>query len=152
MVSFVFLLISFQNGVHAPHMLGNQLNPNSNMAQKMTDHLNSEMEAHSIFNPAESSTSNLVGPQLHSRVIASVILIIMIRMLFCFWKYDKLFSFRCVQVILTQIPTVAQADSHLCWRAAVVAPSRKHLINYWKDSGNKVHSFLWSKHNILIVS
>ncbi|GLV38944.1 Alhambra [Carabus blaptoides fortunei] len=63
---------SFQNGVHAPHMLGNQLNPNSNMAQKMSDHLNSELEAHSIFNAAENNTSNLVGPQLHSRVIASI--------------------------------------------------------------------------------
>lgn len=61
----------FQNGVHAPHMLGNQLNPNSNMAAKMTDHLNSELEAHSIFNQSESITS-LVGPQLHSKVIASV--------------------------------------------------------------------------------
>lgn len=61
----------FQNGVHAPHMLGNQLNPNSNMAQKMSDHLNSELEAHSIFNQAENM-NNLVGPQLHSKVIASV--------------------------------------------------------------------------------
>ncbi|KAI4465503.1 phd finger protein [Holotrichia oblita] len=60
----------FQNGVHAPHMLGNQLNPNSNMAQKMSDHLNSELEAHSIFNSSENS-SNLVGPPLQHRVIAS---------------------------------------------------------------------------------
>lgn len=52
-------------------MLGNQLNPNSNMAQKMSDHLNSELEAHSIFNPSEH-TSNLVGPQLQHRVIAQV--------------------------------------------------------------------------------
>lgn len=41
------------------------------MAQKMTDHLNSELEAHSIFNQAETM-NNLVGPQLHSKVIASV--------------------------------------------------------------------------------
>lgn len=61
----------FQNGVHAPHMLGNQLNPNSTMAAKMTDHLNSELEAHSIFNPADNSL-NLTGPQLHSKVISSV--------------------------------------------------------------------------------
>ncbi|KAK4878915.1 hypothetical protein RN001_007061 [Aquatica leii] len=59
----------FQNGVTAPHMLGNQLNPNSNMAQKMSDHLNSELEAHSIFNANETST--LVGPQLHHRVLAN---------------------------------------------------------------------------------
>lgn len=50
-------------------MMGNQLNPNSNMAQKMTDHLNSELEAHSIFNPNENN-GNLVGPQLHHRVIS----------------------------------------------------------------------------------
>ncbi|KAJ3656075.1 hypothetical protein Zmor_015177 [Zophobas morio] len=59
----------FQNGVTAPHMLGNQLNPNSNMAQKMSDHLNSELEAHSIFTPNDNA--NMVGPQLHHRVIAS---------------------------------------------------------------------------------
>ncbi|XP_045470108.1 protein AF-10 isoform X3 [Harmonia axyridis] len=59
----------FQNGVTAPHMLGNQLNPTSNMAQKMSDHLNSELEAHSIFNPNENS--NLVGPQLHHKVVAT---------------------------------------------------------------------------------
>ncbi|RZF42235.1 hypothetical protein LSTR_LSTR004384 [Laodelphax striatellus] len=64
----------FQNGVNAPHMLGNQLNPSSTMAQKMSDTLNQELEAHSIFTNDNSSqpTSNLVGPQLHSRVIASV--------------------------------------------------------------------------------
>lgn len=63
--------IRFQNGVHAPHMLGNQLNPNSNMAQKMTDHLNSELEAHSIFSSSDNNSS-LIGPQLHHKVIASV--------------------------------------------------------------------------------
>ncbi|KAJ8970292.1 hypothetical protein NQ317_019689 [Molorchus minor] len=47
----------FQNGLTAPHMLGNQLNPNSNMHSKMTDHLNSELEAHSIFNPNENNST-----------------------------------------------------------------------------------------------
>ncbi|KAJ8951910.1 hypothetical protein NQ318_019889 [Aromia moschata] len=60
----------FQNGLTAPHMLGNQLNPNSNMHSKMTDHLNSELEAHSIFNPNENA-SNLMGPQLHHKVLQS---------------------------------------------------------------------------------
>lgn len=64
--------IRFQNGVSAPHMLGNQLNPTSTMAQKMSDTLSQELEAHSIFTEASNSTTNLVGPQLHSRVIASV--------------------------------------------------------------------------------
>ncbi|XP_078041762.1 coiled coil domain containing protein Alhambra isoform X3 [Augochlora pura] len=63
----------FQNGVSAPHMLGNQLNPTSTMAQKMSDTLSQELEAHSIFTEASNSTTNLVGPQLHSRVIASQI-------------------------------------------------------------------------------
>lgn len=63
----------FQNGINAPHMLGNQLNPASTMAQKMSDTLNQELEAHSIFtNDSNQNNSNLIGPQLHSRVIASV--------------------------------------------------------------------------------
>ncbi|XP_017877283.1 protein AF-10-like isoform X5 [Ceratina calcarata] len=62
----------FQNGVSAPHMLGNQLNPTSTMAQKMSDTLSQELEAHSIFTEASNSTTSLVGPQLHSRVIASI--------------------------------------------------------------------------------
>ncbi|XP_069699367.1 protein AF-10 isoform X2 [Periplaneta americana] len=63
----------FQNGVSAPHMLGNQLNPSSTMAQKMSDTLSAELEAHSIFNDSSNSnTTSLIGPQLHSRVIASV--------------------------------------------------------------------------------
>lgn len=61
----------FDNGVNAPHMLGNQLNPNSSMAQKMSDTLSQEMKAHSIFTEASNSGMNLVGPPLHSRVIAS---------------------------------------------------------------------------------
>lgn len=68
----------FQNGIGAPHMLGNQLNPSSTMAQKMSDTLNQELEAHSIFTET-SNSSNLIGPQLHSRVIASV------RLFFCFY-------------------------------------------------------------------
>lgn len=61
----------FDNGVNAPHMLGNQLNPSSSMAQKMSDTLSQEMKAHSIFTEASNSGMNLVGPPLHSRVIAS---------------------------------------------------------------------------------
>ncbi|KAJ8673829.1 hypothetical protein QAD02_005091 [Eretmocerus hayati] len=61
----------FDNGVNAPHMLGNQLNPNSSMAQKMSDTLSQELKAHSIFTEAGNSGMNLVGPPLHSRVIAS---------------------------------------------------------------------------------
>ncbi|CAH1395564.1 unnamed protein product [Nezara viridula] len=56
----------FQNGLNAPHMLGNQLNPSSVMAQKMCDTLSQEMVAHSVFTQQEPTQSNsLVGPQLH---------------------------------------------------------------------------------------
>ena len=51
-------------------MLGNQLNPNSSMAQKMHDSLNQEVEAHSIY--TSETNSNLIGPQLHSKIVASV--------------------------------------------------------------------------------
>ncbi|XP_077280699.1 coiled coil domain containing protein Alhambra isoform X1 [Temnothorax americanus] len=63
----------FQNGVSAPHMLGNQLNPSSTMAQKMSDTLSQELEAHSIFTEASNSNTNMIGPQLHNRVLASQI-------------------------------------------------------------------------------
>ncbi|KAK6622126.1 hypothetical protein RUM44_001933 [Polyplax serrata] len=59
----------FQNAMSVPHMLGNQLNPNSSMAQKMHDALNQEVEAHSIY--TSETNSNLIGPQLHSKVVAS---------------------------------------------------------------------------------
>ncbi|XP_055612182.1 protein AF-10 isoform X6 [Uranotaenia lowii] len=50
----------FQNGVvHASHMLGNQLNPNSTMAQKMSDQLSMEIETHTTFVEA---APQLVGP------------------------------------------------------------------------------------------
>uniref|UniRef100_A0A023EZ33 Putative phd finger protein af10 n=1 Tax=Triatoma infestans TaxID=30076 RepID=A0A023EZ33_TRIIF len=50
-------------GLNAAHMLGNQLNPTSAMAQKMCDTLSQEMVAHSVFN-SEPATNHLVGPQL----------------------------------------------------------------------------------------
>ena len=64
----------FQSGISAPHMLGNQLNPTSSMAQKMSDTLNDELEAHSIFTSADSNTNteNFVGPPLYNKIISSV--------------------------------------------------------------------------------
>ncbi|XP_026272552.1 protein AF-17 isoform X2 [Frankliniella occidentalis] len=67
----------FQNGVtsinNAPHMLGHQLNPSSSMAQKMSDTLTAELEAHSVFSsePNLSNQNNLVGPQLPTKVLAN---------------------------------------------------------------------------------
>ncbi|KAF7285019.1 hypothetical protein GWI33_012333 [Rhynchophorus ferrugineus] len=63
----------FQNGVTtAPHMLGNQLNPTSNMHQKMNDHLNSELEAHSVYSNSNDTSPTLIGPQMHHKVVSSV--------------------------------------------------------------------------------
>lgn len=55
-------------------MLGNQLNPSSSMAQKMSDTLNDELEAHSIFTTADSNTNanTFVGPPLYNKIISSV--------------------------------------------------------------------------------
>lgn len=41
-------------------MLGNQLNPNSSVAQKMSDQLHMELEAHSVY--TSENNLNLVGP------------------------------------------------------------------------------------------
>lgn len=56
----------YQNGmVHASHMLGNHLNPNSSVAQKMTDQLNMEIEANNAFvtQQVSDNSSSIVGPQ-----------------------------------------------------------------------------------------
>lgn len=47
------------------HMLGNQLNPNSSVAKNMTETLNMEIEAHSIY--SHEPTANLIGPQYPGR-------------------------------------------------------------------------------------
>lgn len=44
----------------ATHMLGNQINPNSNVAQKLSDQLNMEIQDHSIYN-ADAVTPQFVG-------------------------------------------------------------------------------------------
>lgn len=53
-----------RNGVNAPapHMLGNQLNPSSSVALKMTEFLTAEQEAHSVgVQPSPSGSSNMTG-------------------------------------------------------------------------------------------
>lgn len=60
-----------RNGLVAPHMLGNQLNPNSSVAQKMNDTLAAELEAHSVTNQASPVVRpNLVGVPFPSRVVS----------------------------------------------------------------------------------
>lgn len=47
----------------ATHMLGNQLNPASSVAQKMSDQLYMELEAHSAYTSSSmDSAATLVGP------------------------------------------------------------------------------------------
>ncbi|XP_055644845.1 protein AF-10 isoform X6 [Toxorhynchites rutilus septentrionalis] len=59
----------FQNGVvHATHMLGNQLNPSSSVAQKMSDQLTMEMETHAFV---VETGPQLVGPPFPGKVQAS---------------------------------------------------------------------------------
>lgn len=48
------------------HMLGNQINPSGNYAKNMTETLNMEIEAHSIF-ANDVATTNLIGPQYPGR-------------------------------------------------------------------------------------
>jgi len=61
----------FETSIDAPHMLGNALNPNSSMAQQMTDTLNEEIKTHKQFNESNGQTSRqglLIGPQLFRQV------------------------------------------------------------------------------------
>ncbi|XP_031621852.1 protein AF-10-like isoform X2 [Contarinia nasturtii] len=49
--------------MHATHMLGNQLNPSSSVAQKMSDQLFMEMEAHSVYTSSSmDSNTQIMGP------------------------------------------------------------------------------------------
>lgn len=64
-------LYLIRNGMTAPHMLGNQLNPNSSVAQKMTDTLVAEVEAHSITDECSPvSTTNLIGVPFPLRTVS----------------------------------------------------------------------------------
>lgn len=63
----------FQNGVHVTHMLGNQLNPASSVAQKMSDQLHMEIEANSIYTSSSlDSASHFVGPPFPGKAQAQV--------------------------------------------------------------------------------
>lgn len=61
----------FESNIDAPHMLGNALNPNSSMAQQMTDTLNEEIKTHKQFSETNAPTNRqslLMGPQLYRHV------------------------------------------------------------------------------------
>lgn len=65
----------FQNGVHATHMLGNQINPSSSVAQKLSDQLHMEMEAHSVYTSSSmDSATQLIGIPFPGKTHAQVII------------------------------------------------------------------------------
>ncbi|XP_063696651.1 protein AF-10-like isoform X1 [Culicoides brevitarsis] len=62
----------FHNGIHAAaHMLGNQLNPSSSMAPKLTDTLNMEIETHLANATPLTDPTNLVGPTYPGKLQAN---------------------------------------------------------------------------------
>lgn len=70
----------FQNGVHATHMLGNQINPSSSVAQKLSDQLHMEMEAHSVYTSSSmDSATQLIGipfpGKTHAQVTRELVII-----------------------------------------------------------------------------
>lgn len=82
----------FQNGVHVTHMLGNQLNPASTVAQKMSDQLHMELEANSIYTSSSlDSASHFVGPPFPGKAQAQVI-IVATALLLCNISYSNVFS------------------------------------------------------------
>lgn len=64
----------FQKNTHATHMMGNQLNPTSSMAQKMSDQLYMEMEAHNAYNNTSALEAGqpLIGPTFPGKQINNV--------------------------------------------------------------------------------
>lgn len=59
--------------MHPTHMLGNQLNPSSSVAQKMSDQLFMEMEAHSAYTSSSmDSNTQLIGPVFPGKQLNSV--------------------------------------------------------------------------------
>lgn len=65
----------FQKNTHATHMMGNQLNPTSSMAQKMSDQLYMEMEAHNAYNNTSGGLEAgqpLIGPTFPGKQINNV--------------------------------------------------------------------------------
>lgn len=60
--------------MHVTHMLGNQLNPSSSVAQKMSDQLFMEMEAHSVYTSSsmDSSSQMTTGPVFPGKQLANV--------------------------------------------------------------------------------
>lgn len=59
--------------MHATHMLGNQLNPSSSVAQKMSDQLFMEMEAHSVYTSSSmDSNTQMMGPVFPGKQLNNV--------------------------------------------------------------------------------
>lgn len=66
-------VFSSSKDMHATHMLGNQLNPSSSVAQKMSDALFMEMEAHSVYTSSSmDSNTQLMGPVFPGKQLNNV--------------------------------------------------------------------------------
>lgn len=59
--------------MHVTHMLGNQLNPSSSVAQKMSDQLYNEMEVNSAYTSSSmDSNTQLIGPVFPGKQLNNV--------------------------------------------------------------------------------
>lgn len=65
-----------RNGMSAPQMLGNQLNPASSVAQKMSEALSAEVEVHTNFShpsPSNSGAAAITGVPFPSRNVSAML-------------------------------------------------------------------------------
>lgn len=58
--------------MHVTHMLGNQLNPSSSVAQKMSDQLFMEIEANSLYTSSSMDSNTLIGPVFPGKQLNNV--------------------------------------------------------------------------------
>ena len=138
-----------QNGA-APsthHMLGNQLNLNSSVAKNMTETLNMEIEAHSIY--SHEPAANLVGPQFPGRKDS----VRNIEKFLFRWLIFTPFRASNHRQRHRQRPHQAQPHSPQCLaELRHRTERRKVLSNFSSDNGNRDRNFSWSRLSISTVS
>lgn len=141
----------------ATHMMGNQLNPASQMAQKMSDQLYMEMEAHSVYNNSANlePAATLVGPTFPGKQLNNVCVTVAVAWA-RFWYFR--FYFFNLSLCSIAINRLSRKGRHsvrywaapCCQRPAAIP----HRVwnNCWSGNGNRAHNFSWNKRSILIVS
>lgn len=139
--------------MHATHMLGNQLNPASSVAQKMSDQLYMEMEAQSsVYTPSTIETgAQLIGPMFPGKQLSNVSFL---RLRFLGEKNLTDFVLFRHEAVLLLSRKVHRF--HLCLAVLACQQHTATHLKVWssclKDSGNKVLSSWWNKHSTLTVS